>query len=217
MGIQEDNASRRVVVVDDRRTFSVLLTLGLEAHPELTCVGTADAVSSALELVSRERPDVVVMDVTLGAESGVEATSTITQRWPAVAVILLTAHPTPHLLAEAVRAGASAILPKEGAMDYLQEMILRVRPGLFTASPRLLDGMLNSPEERASLLTTREHDILTLLAAGRDVRSISKDLDISLSTCRSDVKSLLAKLDVHSQLEAVVVAHERGLLGPGRS
>ena len=65
-----------------------------------------------------------------------------------------------------------------------------------------------------SPLTPREHAVLTLLAAGLDIRVISKDLDISLHTCRSYVKSVLAKLGAHSQLEAVVVAHSRGMLAP---
>ena len=186
--------------------------MGLGAHPELTCVGTADTISSAVQLVAQEQPDVVVMDVRLGAESGVEATATITEHWPDVAVVILTAYPTPHLMSEVVRAGASAMLPKDGALDDLLDMIMRVRPRLFTVTPRLMDSMLSAPEGPASPLTPREHEVLTLLASGRDVRSISKDLDISLHTCRSYVKSLLAKLGAHSQLEAVVVAHSRGLL-----
>ena len=207
-------SARRVVVVDDHRTFAELLTMGLGAHPELTCVGTAGDVAGALSLIARERPEVVLMDVRLGAESGVEATATITQRWPDVAVLILAAYPTPHLLSAVVRAGASSMLPKDGALDSLLDLVLRVRPRLFTATARLLDSLLNTPEVPASPLTPREQEVLTLLASGRDVRSISKDLAISPHTCRGCVKSLLAKLGVHSQLEAVVVAHERGLLDP---
>ena len=65
--------ARRVVVVDDHRTFSELLTMGLSTHPGLTCVGIATTASGALELVALERPDVVVMDVRLGEDDGVAA------------------------------------------------------------------------------------------------------------------------------------------------
>lgn len=205
---------RRVVVVDDHHTFSELLTMGLGAHPSLTCVGTADDIAGALSLVAREQPDVVVMDVRLGAESGVKATDTITRRWPEIAVVVLTAYPTPHLLTEVVRAGASAMLPKDSELAELLETVLRARPRLFTVLPRLMQNMMQESDAPASPLTPREHDVLVLLAAGRDVRSISKELDISMSTCRSYVKSLLTKLGAHSQLEAVVIAHARGLLAP---
>lgn len=205
---------RRVIVVDDHHTFSELLTLGLDSHPDLACVGTADDVRSALQVVAREAPDVVVMDVRLGQESGVEAAATITRRWPEVAVVVLTAYPTPQLLSEVVRAGASALLPKNGELKELLETVLRARPRLFTVPPRLMQSMMSESDAPVSPLTPREHEVLAMLASGRDVRSISKELDISLNTCRGYVKSLLAKLGAHSQLEAVVMAHDRGLLGP---
>jgi DNA-binding NarL/FixJ family response regulator len=202
------------VVVDDHHTFSELLTMGLRAHSEFACAGTADSISSALDLIARELPDVVVMDVRLGTESGVEATATITQRWPDIAVVVLTAYSTPHLLAEVVRAGASAMLPKDGSLQELLAALKRARPHLFTVTPRMLDALMLAPKVPDSPLTPREHEVLALLATGRDVRSISKALNISLNTCRSHVKSLLTKLDAHSQLEAVASARNRGLLVP---
>lgn len=214
MGEVDSSPARRVVVVDDHHTFSELLTMGLSTHAGLTCVGTAHDTRSALRVIAREEPDVVIMDVRLGEESGVAATATITDRWPDVAVVVLTAYPTSQLLSEVVRAGASAMLPKDGALHELLETVRRARPRLFTVPPRLMETMLSQPSGPHSPLTPREHDVLTLLAAGRDVRAISKELAISVSTCRSYVKSLLAKLGAHSQLEAVVVAHDRGLLGP---
>src|SRR5687768_15685372 len=176
---QQNVPARRVVVVDDYRMFAELLELGLGAHPKLTCVGTAGTISSAVQLIAREQPDVVVMDVRLGQESGVDATATITKQWPEVAVLILTAHPTPHLMSEAVRAGASAMLSKGGALDELLDMVLRVRPHQFTVTAHLMDSLLSAPEGPVSPCTPREHEVLTLLAAGHDVRWISKELDIS--------------------------------------
>lgn len=214
MGDEAGPAPRRVVIVDDHHTFSELLTLGLTAHSTLTCVGTADDVASALQVVAREQPDVVVMDVRLGRESGVTATAAITERWPDIAVVVLTAYPTRQLMADVIRAGASAMLPKDGALEELFDAVMRAQPRLFTVPPRLMEIMMKDQAGPPSPLTPREHAVLQLLAAGRDARSISKELDISLSTCRSYVKSLLAKLGAHSQLEAVVIAHDRGLVGP---
>lgn len=214
MGADGDGR-RRVAVVDDHRTFSELLTMGLARHPDLVSVGSAEDQAEAMALVAREQPDVVVMDVRLGDDDGVAATAAITERWPDVAVVVLTAYPTQQLMAEVVRAGASAMLPKDGALGDLLETVLRARPRLFTVSPRLMQSLLDggADDTRDSLLTPREHQVLVLLASGRDLRAISKELSISLNTCRSYVKAVLSKLGVHSQLEAVVVAHERGLLG----
>ena len=206
-------SQRRVVVVDDHCTFAELLTMGLEAHPRLTCVGSASDVRSALDLVAREQPDVVVMDIRLGTESGVEVTAQIIERWPDMAVVVLTAYPTPKLMTDVVHAGASALLPKDGALDDLLDTVLSARPRMFSMPPRLAESMMRPRDgEPISPLTPREMEVLRQLAMGRDVRGISRELGISVNTCRSYVKSLLAKLDVHSQLEAVVAAHERGLL-----
>jgi DNA-binding NarL/FixJ family response regulator len=205
-----------VVVVDDHRTFAELLTMGLEAHPRLTCVGSASDARSALTLVAREQPDVVVMDIRLGADSGVEVTAQLIERWPHTAVVVLTAFPTPRLMSDVVRAGASALLPKDGALDDLLDTVLSAQPRLFTMPPRLAETMMKPrDDDPVSPLTPREKDVLQQLALGRDVRAISRELGISVNTCRSYVKSVLAKLDVHSQLEAVVAAHQRGILDTG--
>ncbi len=213
MGEVASQEHRRVAVVDDHRTFSELLTIGLVAHPDLTCVGTAADLQGALEIVEHQQPDVVIMDVRLGSDDGVTATATITGRWPDTAVVVLTAYPTQQLLADAVRAGASALLPKDGALGDLLDTVVRARPRLFTVPPQLMQSMLVHDEAPATLLTRREYEVLVLLAAGRDLRSICTKLGISLNTCRGYVKSVLTKLGAHSQLEAVVTAHERGLLG----
>lgn len=217
--MEQDHAPppRRVVVVDDHCTFAELLTMGLETHPRLTCVASAMDARSAMEAVAREQPDVVVMDIRLGNDSGVEVTARIVERWPQTAVVVLTAYPTPQLMTEVVQAGASALLPKDGALDDLLETVLTAQPRLFTVPPGLAAVLMRPREaDPVSPLTPREEEVLRRLAAGRDVRGISRDLGISVNTCRSYVKSLLAKLGVHSQLEAVVAAHERGLLGTDR-
>ena len=138
---------RRVVVVDDHRTFAELLTMGLEAHPRLTCVGSANDARSALSLVAREQPDVVVMDIRLGAESGVEVTAQLIERWPHTAVVVLTAFPTPSLMSDVVRAGASALLPKDGALDDLLDTVLSAQPRLFTMPPRLAETMMRPRDD----------------------------------------------------------------------
>lgn len=167
-----DERARRVAVVDDHRTFSEALTVGLGTHPHLTCVGTAVDIRGALELLAREGPDVVVMDVRLGEESGVDATAQITGRWPEMAVVVLTGFPTLGLVSEILRAGASALLAKDTALDELLDTVTRCRPRLFSVPPRLVQEMMQAAAERpVSPLTPEEHEVLRLLASGHDVRT----------------------------------------------
>jgi DNA-binding NarL/FixJ family response regulator len=205
-----------VVVVDDHRTFTELLTMALDAHDVLDCIGTATDTGSTLSLLERQVPDVVVMDYRLGAENGVALTQLLTQRWPKLYVILLTAYPTHRLLAQAASAGACALLPKDGSLSYLLDAMLDTSPGRFTVPPALLRLLVTAiPSETGKDLTHRELDVLHLLALGHDVRRIARHLCITVNTARGHVKSILAKLDAHSQLEAVVAAHRAGLLTAG--
>ena len=194
-----------VVVVDDHRTFSDLLALALTAEPDFDCVGKATSVATALAMVEDLRPDLVLMDVRLGDGDGVAATAELTRSYPDLRVVVLTAHADLALMKRAADAGACCLLPKDGSLPDMLEALRRSRRGGITM-PQL------------PTLTRREHDVLMKLAIGLDARAIAKHLGISVNTCRGYVKSLMLKLGAHSQLEAVVIATNNGLvrLGPHR-
>jgi DNA-binding NarL/FixJ family response regulator len=211
-----------VVVVDDHRTFSDLLSMALEHQPDFTCLGTAANVTEALVMVDRLRPDLVLMDVRLGDGDGVAATAELTRLYPELRVVVLTAHSDATLMQRAAEAGACALLPKNGSLPDMLHALRTARRGGLVVDAALMKFLVSAhppagDHDYLEPLTPREGEVLRKLADGSDARAIARDLGISVSTCRFYVKSLLVKLDAHSQLEAVVIATRRGLVNVGAS
>ena len=210
--------STNVLVVDDHTTFSDLLAMALEREPDLTCVGTANSVAQALALVDALRPDLVLMDVRMGDGDGIAATAQLTLLYPELRVVVLTAHTDSALMQRAADAGACALLPKDGSLPDMLEALRSSRRGGLVVHPTLLKALVTSRPTRSHYqpqLTRRERDVLGLLADGLDARAAARSLGISVNTCRGYVKSLLLKLDAHTQLEAVVTATNLGLVSVG--
>lgn len=207
--------SMTVLVVDDHKTFADLLEVALEAEPDFICVGVAHSVTTALTQVEALRPDVIVMDVQLGDGDGIAATAAITQRYSDARVVVLTAHADASLMRRAADAGACCLLPKDGSLPDLLNALRTARRGGFIVHPNLLRTLVtggSNKSEHIPPLSRREREVLEMLAVGVDARTIAGRLGISLNTCRGYVKSLLSKLNAHSQLEAVAVANRRGLI-----
>lgn len=208
-----------VLVVDDHQTFAELLALALLAEPTLRYVGHARTSAEALHMVGMLRPDVVLMDVELPDLDGLATTELLLQRYPQQRVVVLTAHAEAALVARAALAGACGFLPKGGALaDVLQALRTAHRGGMVVPA-HLLAGALAAPVAGPSAgaaagLTGREREVLTMMGRGSDTRGIARELGISLHTCRGYIKSILAKLGAHSQLEAVMTAIQLGLFNP---
>ncbi|MEZ5117613.1 MAG: response regulator transcription factor [Candidatus Nanopelagicales bacterium] len=214
-------ATIRIVVVDDHRTFAELLSLALEAESDLTCVAHAQSVAEGRLAVRRERPDVVLMDLQLPDGDGIDATAQILREDPGIRVLVLTAHPNPTEMARAGAAGASGFLAKDGALDEVLTAVRTARRGHLVLPSSVVAHFRAQSDEPGRVsppdagLTPRELAVLRLLAEGKDPRAVARELGISLNTCRGYIKAVLAKLGVHSQLEAVVRASRIGLLSEG--
>lgn len=211
----------RVLVVDDHQTFTDLTRLALATEPDLVCVGAAHDSARARRLVEEHQPDVVLMDVDLGDDDGLVLTSELLGLRPDLRVVVLTAYADRDVLRRAAAAGACALLPKNGSLTDLLRALRGARSGDLVVHPSLLRSLVcevgASAGSLVPRLTGREQAVLELLAQGLDVRRIARELDISINTCRGYVKTLLAKLGAHSQLEAVVTARASGLLDGPRS
>ncbi len=208
----------RVLVVDDHMVFAELLSMALDGEADLTCVGHAQTVSEALRLADLLQPDLVTMDLHLPDGDGIAATVALLERQPDLRVIVLTAHADPGLVSRTADAGAVALLPKDGSVADILSAVRTARMGSLIVPPGLVPRMLPHgavPQQPGARLTPREREVLELLARGQDPRAISRQMGITLNTSRGHVKSLLAKLQVHSQLEAVVVASQAGLITMG--
>jgi DNA-binding NarL/FixJ family response regulator len=210
----------RVLVVDDHQTVADLLAVALRYETDIECVGRAATATEGIALVEHYEPDVVLMDLSLPDMDGLQATAIITAAHPAMRVILLTAATDPRLVAQAAGAGACAFVPKSAGLEVLLDAIRGARHGAMVVDPTVLTALAElatrparrDQQRQVGSLTGREQDVLGLLGTGLDVRRVAQRLGISQNTCRGHVKSVLAKLGCHSQLEAVVVATRLGLL-----
>lgn len=211
----------RVLVVDDHTTFSDLLAMALEQEPDFTCVGTAPNLARAVRMADDLRPDLVLMDVCLGDGDGIVATAQLTQHYPQLRVVVLTAQTDTALIERAADAGACGLLPKNGSLHDLLHALRSSRRGGLVVHPLLLTALVGSRPRRRSdrlpALTRREHEVLGMLADGSDAGTIARSIGISVNTCRGYVKNLMAKLGAHSQLRAVVIARNHGMFGAGLS
>ena len=214
----------KVLIVDDHRTFAEALALVLESQPGIRCTGLVTAVDDALDHLRQVRCDVVVMDVALPGEDGIQGTQRMRAAHPRTRVIILTDRVEAAVLAAAVDAGAAAFLPKAGPLVDVVDAILAPpdRSLIIGAQTPLhvISDAMGGRERRArdqagaGMLTRREVEVLERLAGGLSAAAVAEELGISLHTCRGHIKSVLSKLQAHSQLEAVVTAWQLGLIHP---
>ena len=211
----------RVLIIDDHRTFADLLAMALDAQSDITCVGQALDESEALEQVERLSPDVVLVDVHLGRSDGLDVAARLLADRPDLRVIVLTASSAALDVARAAAAGACAYLVKTGGLSEVLAAIRTARSGELRLPPTLVRELValerrtaarTGPGGRGPALTGREQQVLEGLGQGLDVTTISRRLGIRPSTCRGYVQNVLAKLGVHTQLEAVVKATGLGIL-----
>lgn len=207
----------RVLIVDDHTTFTELLIGALDREPDLSTVGTAGNVRSAIELCATLSPDLVVLDYHLPDGSGLAAAARILAQAPSTRIVILTGDPTPEAIEQAAAIGVCAFLPKDGSLAGLLDTLRHARNGTFSVHPSLVAQLsarrrLQENDPAVASLTRRELDVLQLMAEGNDVKANALALGISENTCRGYVKSILAKLEAHSQLEAVVSATRLGLV-----
>ena len=218
---ETDSGDIRVLVVDDHLAFGELLALAVDNSPGVACVGVATSIADALRLVDRDAPDLVVTDLRMaGSSDGLDLCRRLSSGSD-VCVILLTAYADQSVIAEAAAAGACAVLAKTGSLDDILRTIRRAQRGDFVVDPALVapaadpaTGTSTRTGRNPVALSDREAEVLALLARGLDVTAVARRLFLSVHTVRGYVKSLLLKLDAHSQLEAVVKAMELGLIPP---
>jgi NarL family two-component system response regulator LiaR len=213
----------RVLLVDDHRMFTQALEGLLAGEAGIEPVGVAGSVDEALAAIDAAEPDVVLMDLDLPGRSGIEGTKEVRRRRPDTAVVIVTSHDDPDLIIDAIRAGACGYVLKTRAVDELVSIIRQAAAGGMVLSPagvpQAIGTVRRTDRDRTPhdlRLTDREMDVLRQLASGRSTEQIADSLYISVLTVRSHVKSILAKLGVHSKLEAVTYALHLGLIEVSR-
>ncbi|WP_033441615.1 response regulator [Saccharothrix sp. NRRL B-16314] len=208
----------RALVVDDHPLFRYGLAAALAAAPDLDVVGEASGGGMAVSMAASLRPDVVVMDLNMPDLGGVEATRRIVAHDPSVRVLVLTMFDDDESVFAAMRAGALGYLLKAARPQQIVRAVRSVGEGEAIFSPaiavRLLAFFGSAPPERVEAfpeLTTRERDVLRLMADGRGNTAIARSLVLSPKTVRNHVSNILRKLHVADRAQAVSRAKQAGL------
>jgi DNA-binding NarL/FixJ family response regulator len=213
----------RVLIADDQALVRSGLRAILESEPGLVVAGEAADGVEAVEAARRLRPDVVLMDVRMPHLDGVAATRALLGGGSPSRVIVLTTFHLDEYVGQALRAGASGFLLKDSTADQLVEAVKVVAAGDAMLAPavtrRLLEQLAAAPghpdgRELRELLTTRETDVLLLVARGQSNAEIAGTLHLAETTVKSHVKAILIKLGVRDRLQAAVAAYDSGLVQP---
>ena len=212
----------RVLLVDEHRMFGEALSRFLAGEEGVEWVAAATSVDEALVLCRAHRPHVVLMGVSLPGKDGIVGTRELRKEFKETRVLIVTALATRELVASALEAGASGYVLNTNAPDRLLDLVRRAAAGeivlpeaeVAAVVRRLEDGRRERRAMGGMLprLTRREREVLERLADGRSTQEVARELLVSPLTVRSHVKSILAKLGVHSKLEAVTYALRNGLV-----
>jgi len=211
----------RVFIVDDHPVFREGLRRCLEASKETKVVAVAGGGDELWRAIrAHGRPHVVLMDVEMPGEGGIELTKALHEKHPDVRVVMLTAFADSERVFAALKAGAVGYLLKNVSPDEIRRTVERVAAGETTLSGEIAGRVLREFErereedryrEQLAALTPREEEILKLLATGESNREIGKRLFISEQTVKNHVASIFRKLQVNDRTKAAVLAVKLGL------
>ncbi|MFC6014586.1 response regulator [Plantactinospora solaniradicis] len=216
----------RVVLVDDQALVRTGFRMILDETDDIEVVGEAADGATALEVTSRTKPDVVLMDVRMPGVDGITATERIRALSSPPKVIILTTFDLDDHLFSGLRAGASGFLLKDTLADDLIAAVRVVVSGEAVTAPsatrRLIAHFVAAPSEhkeprsdtRLEPLTTREREVLTLIARGLSNAEIAQKLSLSEGTVKTHIGRILAKLNLRDRVQAVILGYECGLVSP---
>lgn len=209
----------RVLLADDHVMMRGGLRMLLEQNSELAVVGEAEDGREAVRLTKKLSPDVVVMDVAMPDMNGIEATRQLCADSPGVKVIALSMHSDRHFVSEMLKAGATAYLLKQCAVDELITAIRTVLKNQVYLSPGISGVVVDhfvrksskSEATAFSQLTDREREVLQLMAEGKTSKEIANQLHLSIKTIETHRMKIIEKLNIHTVAELTKYAIREGL------
>jgi DNA-binding NarL/FixJ family response regulator len=216
----------RVLIADDHALFRHGLEILLSDEDGIELVGQACDGAEAVRMAGETVPDVVLMDIRMPKTSGIEAARLMRAAVPSAKIVMLTISDEEEDLFEAIRAGASGYLLKDIPLDEVADAVRSVYGGQSLINPSMAGKLLTEfatlarreAEEEptkhvaAPKLTEREMEVLRLVARGMNNRDIAKELFISENTVKNHVRNILEKLQIHSRMEAVMIAVREKLI-----
>ncbi|TMB90954.1 MAG: response regulator transcription factor [Chloroflexi bacterium] len=211
-------AQIRVLIVEDHTMFAQALQSALDATDDIAVLAVAPSAADGLAAARTTPPDIVLMDYRLPDGDGVETARLLKKEHPETKVVMLTATGSDEVFRKAISAGCSGYLTKDQNIDQLMLAVRAAYRGDALISPEMLSRLVGRGADRTQPghdLTTREIEVLKLVAEGLSNAAIAKKLGIRLATVRNHVQSLISKLYAHSKLEAVATAVRGGIIRYG--
>ena len=211
----------RLVLIEDHEMVRAGFRMLLNAQPDMQIVGEASSGEAGLDLVMQERPDVILLDVSMPGMGGVETARAIKSNLPQAAILAVTIHTEQAYLLEMLEAGVDGYLPKRAAADELVNAIRTVYNGRNYVYPGLIDALVdgyrarNEPEiadKPSHHLTDRQLQVLRLVANGFTSQRTADELGLSVRTVERHVENMLRRLNVHSRIELVRFAIREGII-----
>lgn len=213
----------RLMLVDDHAVVRMGLRMMLESEEDFEIVAEAETASEAINQLSRTNPDVILMDIGLPDLSGIDATREIKRLRPEVNVVALTIHEDEEYFFKMLEAGASGYVPKRAAPEELLTAIRAAASGEVYLYPSLAKYLVRDyfqpgqrMKEASSLeeLTSRENEVLVLLADGASNMEIADKLSISPKTVARHRENIMQKLNLHTRSDLVKYAIRKGIIKP---
>lgn len=208
--VHEREAVTRILVADDHLVYRIGIRNLLELEAGFEVVGEATDGAQAIAHYRKLRPDVLLLDLRMPQKGGIEVVRTIRNEFPGARILIVTSYQTEEEVFQVLQAGAQGYILKDTGREMLIRAVKAVQSGKRWIAPhiqrQLSDRVLRQP------LTTREMEVLLLLARGLTNREIATVYGISPSTVKNQVSSLLAKLEVSDRTEAVSFCLARGIV-----
>lgn len=208
----------RIAIVEDQDGLRTGLAALIEKERDLQVAGTFGTMEAALPALLARPPVIVLADIGLPGMNGIEGVRRLRERHPDVLALMLTVHADDERVFEAVCAGASGYLLKDTPPERLVEALRELAAGGAPMTPEIARKVVRMfqriapPREMAHRLTEREVDVLQALAEGHSYKTAARALVLSIDTVRFHIRSIYAKLHVHSKSEAVLAALRKGIV-----
>ena len=212
----------KLLLADDHAVVRSGLRMLLEAQPDMEIIGEAENGRETIDKVLAFQPDIVLMDIEMPGMNGIEATRKIKEESPETAVLALTMYEDDQYFFEMLKAGAAGYIPKRAAPDALVNAIRTVKKGEVFLYPSMAAYLVEdylqrdeAPEEdEADVvdLTTREREVLVLIAEGLSNGEISEKLVISIKTVDRHRENIMRKLNIHNRIDLVKFALKKGMI-----
>lgn len=206
----------RVIVVDDHEVVRKGIIAYLQTDETIDVIGQASSGNEGAELIIKEKPEVVLMDLMMENGNGIEATKQVMEKYPACRIIILTSFYDDEQIFPAIEAGAFSYILKTSSADEIVTAIKKAAKGENVIEPKVAGKMMTSfrKEEKKphEYLTEREREVLLCIGNGMTNQEISEKLYIGIKTVKTHVSNILSKLEVHDRTQAAVYVHRNHLL-----